>query len=491
MDNNTILNDRWKYTDKKLQEYLKIYKKISSRTQDSIQDIFNSINYSYLDLNKPISTAQRKKLLRVIEEWEELGLLTGYFKYKVEELIIKRYITNEEMLDILLWGTYVKERSQLDEYEKKLFIDVGNNFYQQGIDEIKPDKSKKWSLTWEYVWSLLTLPNIKGDKWTTYIEAIALTYSQEIKRQAILHLQQKKKLDINNDVFQNVIRKQNNKYLSINDDKYSGAFDSQVVEIANQSLLKAGEDVGDKKLQVRFIAEMDARTTEMCESMNNMLFYVNDWNKFYRYSADDGKNVYYAVKGLVSGINLPPINNHFHYCRSTITYLIDMPREQLNKNLMTNNEKSAIQQWESYDFYDINRKMYKGMKLTKDEKRKVKDLYRALNKVPFYEAKEDQYIVRTLVIDNEADIQKIIEQHPINKVYKSLSYEAYSIKDGYHDDPNVYFYIQGSKKARNMLKYNSGDGNIEVLYQYGRKFITLDYQKIDGKHYFLLEEYDD
>ena len=62
MNNNTILNNRWKNTDKKLKEYLKVYKKISSRTQDSIQDIFNSINYSFLDLTKPISTTQRKAL---------------------------------------------------------------------------------------------------------------------------------------------------------------------------------------------------------------------------------------------------------------------------------------------------------------------------------------------------------------------------------------------------------------------------------------------
>ena len=46
MNNNTILSNRWKNTDKKLKEYLKVYKKISSRTQDSIQDIFNSISYN-------------------------------------------------------------------------------------------------------------------------------------------------------------------------------------------------------------------------------------------------------------------------------------------------------------------------------------------------------------------------------------------------------------------------------------------------------------
>lgn len=64
--------------------------------------------------------------------------------------------------------------------------------------------------------------------------------------------------------------------------------------------------------------------THLCFS--SMLFYVNDWNKFYRYSDIDGKDVLYTVNGLEQGINLSPINNHFHWCRSTVTYQIDMPR---------------------------------------------------------------------------------------------------------------------------------------------------------------------
>lgn len=338
MDNNTILNNRWKYTDNRLKEYLKTYKKVSSRTQDNIQDIFNSISYSYIDLNNPISTAQRKKLERIVDEWKENNLLSGYFKYKVDELMRKRNITNEEMLDILLWGAYVKERSQLDEYEQQLFIDVGTNLYNQGIDEIKPKRKKKWSLTWEYIWSLLTLPNIKGSKWTTYIEALALTYSQEIKRQAMIHLQQNRDLDIYDSVFQNTIKKQQNKYLSINNDKYSGALEDEVIEIANESLLKAGEDYDVNK--VRFIAEMDSRTTKMCKSLNNQIFNVSGRNKFKRYSDEYGTIVDYDIYGLVRGINLPPIDDNFHYCRSTITYLWDnkdipdyLEHKQLRKTL--------------------------------------------------------------------------------------------------------------------------------------------------------------
>lgn len=329
MDNKTILNNRWNYTDLKLKDYLRIYKKTNLKTQDNIQDIFNGIDFNYMDLNKPISNNQRKKLSRVVDEWKQLELLKGYFEYKVIEILNKRYITNQEMLSILLWGAFVKERSQLDEYEEVLFTEIGQDLYKQGIDEIKPTKKKKWSLTWEYIWSMLCLPNVKGSSWITYIEALALTNAQEIERQTIIQLQQNKKPNIEDDVFKNILKKQQNRYISINDDKISGALDSQVVEIANKSLLKAGEDVGQKKLRARFIAEIDDRTTKMCDGMNGMLFCVNDWNRFYRYSDDDKRDVLYTIKGLEVGANLPPINNHFHYCRSTITYLTEMKYNEL------------------------------------------------------------------------------------------------------------------------------------------------------------------
>lgn len=329
MDNKTILNNRWNYTDLKLKDYLRIYKKTNLKTQDNIQDIFNGIDFNYMDLNKPISNNQRKKLSRVVDEWKQLELLKGYFEYKVIEILNKRYITNQEMLSILLWGAFVKERSQLDEYEEVLFTEIGQDLYKQGIDEIKPTKKKKWSLTWEYIWSMLCLPNVKGSSWITYIEALALTNAQEIERQTIIQLQQNKKPNIEDDVFKNILKKQQNRYISINDDKISGALDSQVVEIANKSLLKAGEDVGQKKLRAIFIAEIDDRTTKMCDGMNGMLFYVNDWNRFYRYSDDDKRDVLYTIKGLEVGANLPPINNHFHYCRSTITYLTEMKYNEL------------------------------------------------------------------------------------------------------------------------------------------------------------------
>ena len=112
MDNNTILNQRWKYTNNKLKEYLNTYKKISRKTQDKIQDIFNSVDYEYMDLSKPISSKKRKKLLRIVDDWKDNNLLDGYFGFRVNELIKKRYISNEDMLDILLWGAYISREEK-------------------------------------------------------------------------------------------------------------------------------------------------------------------------------------------------------------------------------------------------------------------------------------------------------------------------------------------------------------------------------------------
>ena len=126
---------------------------------------------------------------------------------------------------------------------------------------------------------------------------------------------------------------------------------------------------------------------------------------------------------------------------------LDMPRKELKKNLLTWDEKNAVNKWLSNDFYDINKKMYNGIKLTKDEKKLVKDLYRALNKTPYYNANENKMLVRVLEVDDKG-IQNIISSHKLNRVYESKTFESYSLKEGYNPNANVYFYVKGSKKAK-------------------------------------------
>lgn len=485
MTNEEILEKRWSSIDKYLKKYVKEYNKLNTKMKDKLQDIFNSFDIEYSDINKPISKAKKDRLDRFINKLKDKGLLTGYFGYQARLLLNRKNVTYAEMLEIMIQGSYLEENKELDEINNDLFYKVCETSYNQGLEEINGKTSNLFNSSKFAL--LLSIP-ILGMTISQYMESLALTNAKELYKQTLVNKQLGKDLNVDNRSYSDLFKKQRNRILDINGDKLSGGIVNITNNLSNSAFLEAGKDNNIK--QCRFIAELDKRTTDMCKSMDNMLFNIDDWNKFYRYSAVDGRDVLYTVKGLEVGINLPPITNHFHWCRSTITYLIDMPRSGINKKIQTFDEKLAINKWLSSDFYSINQKMYSDLKLTKEEKKLVKDLYTGLNKEPYYKPKDNEYIVRMLEVDSDT-IKNIISTHELNKVYKSKAFESYSLKGDYNPNANVFFYVKGSKKARNMLEYNPIEKEAEVLYQYGTEFVTKDYYNKNGKHYFLLEEYDD
>ena len=489
MTREQILQTRWNDTDKLLKQFKTKYIKLNQRLKNDIQAIFDSPDINKDNIFQYAASEQKKKIDLLIEEWSDDGLLSGYFKYLANSIHNRSRVKNFEILHLLIYKTYVKNHSKLDKYENKLFNEVANTKYAQGQEEVyraTNDRSKPSRLPNYLLLSLLALPNPKGYIWNDYVEATMLSNADQIYRQAVIDIQQDRKPVVDKTIYDSILNAQRKRYLNINGDKISGDLVLQVTSLVNNALVEGYKKV-DKNAKVRFIAEIDQRTTEMCRSLDEQVFSVNDWNTFQRYSYDDGRIVNYKIFGLVAGANLPPINNHFHWCRSTVTYQLDMTRDKLNKSLMNWNEKSAINKWESADFYDINRKMYRGERLNRKERRLVKNLYTALNKQPFYNSKNDEFITRVLQVDNHA-LQTVISQHPVGEVYEAKSFEAYSLKPGYNSKANVFFYVKGSKKARNMLEYNQMSNEAEVLYQYGMKFITRDYYTKGDKHYFLIEE---
>lgn len=321
MSNEEIINSRWKNTDKILKHYLKDLKKIKTNTLDDVIDVFNSLDITYKDLNKPISKAEKRKLDKKIKEWKKQGLLVGYFAYLVSS---KKVYTYSDLIEILLYGIYSNEEKEVNELSKTIFTEVANDIYIQATEESPVKPKKSFSLTWAYIWSLLCIPSY-NKTWDEYLKLLTLTNQQELYKQVIGMIQQNKQ--IKEEDLQTLIKKQTNRILSINDDKYSGVLSDTCRVLGNQVYIEPFKE--EKQLQVRFIAEIDDRTTKMCKSMDNMLFFVNDINKFYRYSDYDKKEVLYTVKGLELGVNLPPINNHFHWCRSTIIYNVDLSYQQM------------------------------------------------------------------------------------------------------------------------------------------------------------------
>lgn len=324
MSNEEILNQRWKTTDKTLKDYLKRFRSISTETLDKLVEVFDTLDITYSDLNKPISKEEKRKLDRKIKEWKKQGLLTGYFAYLISK---KSKYTYSDLLEILVYGVYVEQEEKIKSTSQEVFTIVAKDVYSQALKEIPVKPKKKFSLTWEFIWSLLWIPTY-NKSWDNYIQLLTMNNYQEAYRQIVQVIQQGK--DLNDSMLKDLMKKQCNRILSINDDKYSGVLSDTCRQLGNKVYTEPFKEEDD--LQVRFIAEMDERTTDMCKSLNNKIFYVFRDNEFDRYVGTNANDVVlrrFRVKGLVAGVNLPPIDSFFHWCRSTITYLIDYPNIEL------------------------------------------------------------------------------------------------------------------------------------------------------------------
>ena len=114
---------------------------------------------------------------------------------------------------------------------------------------------------------------------------------------------------MDSDEFKVLLDRQDRQRLNINGDKISGAVDNELVGLCNQAKIK-GIEKEDSNAQVRFIAVTDSHSTDMCQSMNDMSFYINKENSFDRYWGEtkaELKLVRVRANGLVLGVNLPPI----------------------------------------------------------------------------------------------------------------------------------------------------------------------------------------
>ena len=348
MKNEQILDKRWNDIDKYLSKYYTNYKKTNQKTRDKIQDIFNSLDISFQDLQKPISKAQKDRLIRFIEELQESGLLKGYEGYRLRLLLKKKKITYSEYIESMITGTYLDEYSNLESINEEYFSKVTEYSYQQGINDLGIKPARIFNFATFYTMLNIPLLNATAQE---YLRSIEMEQANELLKMTLLNIQLGKKLDVDNMIFKNFFNKSNNRIISINKDKISGSIPFITNNVVNEAYIKASEEVDNDDLQVRFIAEMDKRTTIMCETLNNQLFYVNKMNTYSRYSDVDKKNVVYHTQGLIRGENFPPIDNHFHWCRSTVIYQLDnITAEEVRKDIKMYNS-SDIEQHTRYKRY--------------------------------------------------------------------------------------------------------------------------------------------
>lgn len=343
----------WEQHDNYMKQLKQLYNKISRQTQLRLQEIFDMFNFTSENIYDIADNKTKRRINTYIEQWKEQGLLknNNYFSVLVNNIYRRTRVKNSEILELLIYSAYVEEQSKLEEQEKQIMYEDANYYYQEGQKEV--DKKKKPSIIPMALFlALLDQPNYSGFTWEQYIQITMQYNAQQIYKQVILSLQQQKTLEINSSEFQSIIKRQNNQKLNMNGDKISGATDLQTIGLNNlakvEGITKAvngNAQLNDSKdnggvtitnndtddIKVRFIAVEDDKTTLMCDSLNNQIFNVHKENVFDRYYGETQKELRLQrirCKGLVLGLNLPPIQWHFHYCRSTIMYLPPVEKQE-------------------------------------------------------------------------------------------------------------------------------------------------------------------
>lgn len=324
-------------------------------------------------------------------------MLDGYFGMLANNIYNKARVKNSEILELLIYSAYIEEQSQLDEYEQSTFREVITYYYQEGQKEV--NKTKKPSMIPEIILAtIMSMPNAKGYIWKDYKDGIIKYNAEQIYRQATIDLQQQKELDITNDIYQNIIKRQNNSRLNINGDKISGDVDLTLIGMNNRAKME-GIYSFDENAEVEFIAVEDKATTKMCHSLNGQKFKVHDWNEFKRYSKANDSIVKYRCYGLVTGLNLPPIDDGFHWCRSTIRYV-----------------KTVEKQKEKY-YNDLEYPSYIRLNVDKGYKpeSEIDKIVNAITKIPPN--------VRDLVEDTQYEIFSLGKVYRNNEVVKNSFYD--------------------------------------------------------------------
>lgn len=219
-----------------------------------------------------------------------------------------------------------------------------------------------------------------------------------------------------------------------------------MIGLNNQAKLKGISSI-DNDAKVIFLSNLDGTETPMCHSLNNQEFYINRENAFDRYYGETPKLLsIQRIKcfGLVLGLNLPPINHHFHWCRSIVQYI---PNKNIkltqNKtyNLLDSIYNSRI---EKHNFDNLNidhidkkalsnvldnmKKVYEDFPQIKGKIKQIKEINHPNAGMSIQPQEDGTYImeVNRKFFHKEKTIKEIYKKdvetkfHPRNSTYKDI-----------------------------------------------------------------------
>ena len=127
----------WEQHDKYMKQLKDIYNKTSKQTQNRLQELFDTFNFTSENIYNIADNKTKKRINTYIEQWKEQGLLIGYFGTLAKNIYSKTRVKNSEILELLIYSAYIEEQGKLEEQEKQIMYEDTNYYYEERTERSK------------------------------------------------------------------------------------------------------------------------------------------------------------------------------------------------------------------------------------------------------------------------------------------------------------------------------------------------------------------
>ena len=127
----------WNYHNTKMQELKQLYNKTSKQTQNRLQELFDTFNFTSDNIYNIADNKTKKRINTYIEQWKEQKLLTGYFGVLANNIYKRTRVKNSEILELLIYSAYIEEQNKLEGQEKQIMYEDANYYYEERTERSK------------------------------------------------------------------------------------------------------------------------------------------------------------------------------------------------------------------------------------------------------------------------------------------------------------------------------------------------------------------
>lgn len=110
-----------------------IYQRTSRQTQNKLQEIFDTFNFTTKNIYNIADNKTKKRINTYIEQWKEQGLLknNNYFTALANNIYKRTRVKNSEILELLIYSAYIEEQNKLEEQETQIMYEDANYYYEE------------------------------------------------------------------------------------------------------------------------------------------------------------------------------------------------------------------------------------------------------------------------------------------------------------------------------------------------------------------------